>query len=133
MKKIISLRNAGSLLLVLLIFLFFFHILVIAGVLPSDIVWGGGTQRMTRERVITFEFISLIILLLFMLITLLKTGRIKSDNLKLTANLATWIMFVYFLLNAISNFFSEASTEQIVFGPLSVILAFLTLRLAIEK
>lgn len=133
MKKIISFRHAGSLLLVILIFLFIFHILVIAGILPSDIVWGGGTRRMTQDRVITFEFISLIILLLFMLITLLKTGRIKGENLKLTASLATWIMFAYFILNAITNFASEVKTEQIVFGPLALILALLSLRLAIEK
>ena len=41
MKKLISAKLAGNILLAALGVLFVFHILVLLGVLPADIVWGG--------------------------------------------------------------------------------------------
>ena len=41
MKKLISAKLVGNILLAALGVLFIFHILVLLGVLPADIVWGG--------------------------------------------------------------------------------------------
>lgn len=44
MKKLISVKLAGNILLAALGLLLIFHILVLLGAIPPDIVWGGMIQ-----------------------------------------------------------------------------------------
>ena len=133
MKSIISFRLAGNILLFLLVLLSLFHILVLSGLIPDEIVWAGTASQRGKSATFTLEFIALAVTLLFLFIILIKTRYLKSKYLYLATDFLTWIIFAYFLLNAVANFLSEAKMETYIFGPLALILSFLSFRLAIEK
>jgi hypothetical protein len=44
-----------------------------------------------------------------------------------------WIIFAYSLLNALGNLASGVSVENLIFAPISILIAVLVLRLALEK
>jgi hypothetical protein len=52
---------------------------------------------------------------------------------KLLINVAVWFIFAYFCLNVLGNLASENLIEKAVLSPVALIIAFFTLRLAIEK
>jgi hypothetical protein len=132
MKKLISVKLAGNILLILFGALVVFHILVLFNLLPSDIVWGGqaGNSSISLR---TLEVISLAITILFAVVIAAKVGYVKAGRFAGAVNVLVWIIFAYLLLNTAGNLASSSSTEKLIFTPITVIAALLTLRLAIEK
>ncbi|MNP67299.1 hypothetical protein D3C76_1631160 [compost metagenome] len=55
MKKLISAKMSGNILVTCLILLFIFHVLMLIGIIPSDMVWGGKIS--SPESLIIFESI----------------------------------------------------------------------------
>jgi len=131
MKKIISAKLAGNILLVALGIVFIFHILVLLRVLPADIVWGGQIRGM-QTNLVTLESIALLVTLLFMLIVAAKTGYINVGKLSGAVNIGVWLIFVFLLLNTLGNLASGVSFETMLAAPITIILALCALRLAIE-
>jgi len=131
MKKLISVQLAGNVLLVIFGLLIVFHILVLLNLLPSDMVWGGqaGTSA-TRLRVL--ETVSLIFTVLFAVIVAAKIDYITVPRFKRVITVLLWVIFVYLLLNTAGNLASGSSVEKLVFTPITIVAAFLVLRLAIE-
>ena len=133
MKKLISAKTAGNILLCAMGLLLLFHVLVTLCVIPSDIIWGGQIQD-SSENLLTLEIIAFIVIILFILILLVKLEYLKVENLRLLVNIGVWIIFIYFLLiNTVGNFASGVSFENLVFAPITIFLTLLALRLAIEK
>ena len=132
MKKLISAKLAGNILLAALGGLFVFHILVLFGVLPADIVWGGQITD-AQANLVMLEAVALVVTLLFMFIVAVKTGYIKMDKFRGAINLGVWLIFVFMVLNTLGNFASAVSFENLVFAPITIILALCAFRLAIEK
>jgi hypothetical protein len=132
MRNWISAKLAGNTLLISLILLSIFHILVLTGIVPSNIVWGGGSSN-SASNIIALELIAFLVTLVFILIVALKAGYLKIGKLKKVATIGIWIMGVFFLLNMVGNFNSSSSVEKLVFGPLTIIMALLAFRLALEK
>ena len=130
MKRIISFKTAANGNLILFGIFIIFHLLVIAGVIPMDIVWGGRID--TRDELIKFEIVSLIILLVCAMLTLLKANYIKISKLRIFANIGMWVLFVLFLLNTIGNIFAITWLEKL-FAIITALLSFFSLRLALEK
>jgi hypothetical protein len=133
MKKLISAKSAANVLLVAMGALAVFHVLILAKVLPSDIVWGGGRMGVTPNNLVALETTALVITLLFALIIAAKAGYLRVPKLKKVVHIGAWIVFAYFTLNIIGNLASSASVEKLVFTPISIVLSALALRLAIEK
>lgn len=132
MKKIISLKLAGNILLIGYALLAIFHVLVLTQIVPSDIVWGGqaaGSQTNMR----TLETISLIVTFLFAIVVAAKIDYIKVSKYKKIINILLWIIFAYSLLNTVGNLASGVSVENLIMAPVTIIIAFLVLRLALEK
>jgi hypothetical protein len=132
MKKLISAKTAGNILLVLLILLSVFHILVLFNVLPSDIVWGGRAAE-SPGSLLMFEIIGLVLTFLFIFGTLLKLGYIKTDRLKTIKKNGPWVMCFWFALNTITNLLAWNSLETMIFVPVSLIMSLCALRLIFEK
>lgn len=132
MKKLISARLAGNILLTALGLLFVFHILVLFKVLPADIVWGGQI-RGVQANLITLETIALLVTVFFMLIVAAKAGYIQAGKLSVAANIGVWLIFIFLLLNTLGNLASGVSFENLIAAPITIILALCALRLAIEK
>ncbi len=132
MKKLISAKLAGNILLILFGALILFHILVLFNLLPSGMVWGGQAGN-SSASLRTLEIISLAITILFAVAVAAKVGYIKAEGFRGAINVFVWIIFAYLLLNIIGNLASSSSTEKLIFTPITVIAALLTLRLAVEK
>ena len=130
MKKLISAKLAGTILLFFLALLVIFHLLLIFKVIPADMVWGGQIEN-TSTNIFLMELIALVLTLVFISIIAIKIS--KFDKYRRLVNIGVWIVFIYLVLNSFGNFASEHFIEKTVFAPLTLILSFFALRLAIEK
>ena len=131
MKKLISARLAGNILLAALGLLFVFHVLVLLGVLPAEIVWGGMIQG-GQTNLIALETVALVMTLLFMLIVAARIGYIQVGRLSGAVKAGVWLIFIFLLLNTLGNLASGVSFENLIAAPITIILALCALRLAIE-
>ncbi|MBN1781004.1 hypothetical protein JW948_07775 [bacterium] len=132
MKKWISTKPAGYILLIIFSALAVFHILVLLGLMPSDIVWGGqaGDSSINMR---TLELISLIFTVLFALVVAARIGMVRAGWFAKAVPVCLWIIFIYLLLNTAGNLAAKTLTEKWIFTPVTVAAALLVLRLAIEK
>jgi hypothetical protein len=132
MKKLISAKLAGNILLAAMGLLFVFHILVLFGVLPADIVWGGQIKDV-QANLVMLESVALLVTLLFMFVVAVKRGYIKMDKFRGAINAGLWLIFIFMALNTVGNFISAVSFENLVFAPITIILALCAFRLVIEN
>ncbi len=107
-----------------------FHLLVIGGIIPFDIVWGGRLQN--KEQMLVFESVSLIINMLVISIVAMRAGYIKSLFSFGVITALLWVLAALFTINTIGNLFALNSLESILFTPVTLISAILFSRLAIE-
>jgi hypothetical protein len=127
--ELISVRLATNGLLSILSMVIVFHVLVLTGVIPFQMVWGGRLSE--RQEMFVFEAISILLNALMLLAVGLHTGLFRlSVNRKITT-VALWLMVILFLVNTVGNLFSNNRTEMIIFTPLTLILGLLSLRLAV--
>ena len=132
MKRLMSANLAGNILLVFMGWLVIFHILVLLNVVPASIIWGGQIED-TSNAFIALELISLLLTLAFAIIIAAKIGYLQAGNFQKIVNIGVWVIFAYLILNTIGNLASGVAAENWFFAPLTLILAFFALRLAIEK
>src|SRR5690349_6469721 len=132
MKKLVSAKLAGNILLFSLGLLVIFHILVLLRVVPATIIWGGQIQGVPANLV-TLETVALFVTAIFILIVAAKTGYLQAGKVSGSVNIGVWLIFAYLLLNTLGNLASGISFEKLLFAPITIILALCALRLAIEK
>lgn len=130
MKKLISAKLAGNILLFSLGLLLLFHILVLFKIIPADIMWGG---QATSTNIITLEIIAIVVTLFFGFVIAAKTGYINTGKFAVVVNILVWIIFLFLLLNTLGNLASGVSAENFVFAPVTLVLTLCAFRLAIEK
>lgn len=135
MKNIMSFKTASNLCIILYALLILFHIIVVTGggvlgVIPHDVVWGGRIPD--RERLLVTETVSLAVTSVFLVLTLIKAGRLKVKALASVSHYAMWVLFVYFLVNTAANLASKTLFEKSM-AVFSLLLALGSLRLAFEK
>ncbi len=131
MKRIIPIRIALVGLFLLLSLFSVFHVLVLTGVIPYTIVWGGKMQAPAQMQLM--EGISLGIMLALLTVV---GSRAEIIPLKLPARafkIVFWAMFVLFLLNTLGNLASVNDFERFAFPPVTLLMAIFSLRIAIEK
>ena len=129
MDSIISQTIAAYTLLVLLFALGFFHLLVLAGIIPHSIIWTGKIK--SRKQLIRLELFSIFILLIAGLIVVLNTDLIELDAPVSGLKIANWALFGFFVLNTLGNLTAKTKFEKFGFGSLTLIMAFLALALAL--
>jgi hypothetical protein len=127
----IGTRASANALLVGLSLLAVFHLLMMLGVFPEDIAWGGGAG--SSGSMLLLEVTALVVTLLFALVVAARAGYLGPQLQGRPAAVAMWIVFGYFVLNTAGNLASPSSLESAVFTPVSVILALLALRLAASR
>jgi hypothetical protein len=131
MKKIISFKLSGIILLILLVLLTVFHLLILSGVIPPDIVWGGQAKNPSAD-ITAMETVAVIVTLIFIGIVLLKMGYVKLKKFTVGVKIGSWIVFGYLVFNTFTNFASAAAIETAIFAPVTAIMAFCALRVALE-
>jgi hypothetical protein len=132
MKKLISKKWAGNLLLISFGLLAIFDILILLNIVPSNIVWGGRIKD-PAANLIALELIALVVTFIFAIVIAAKMDFIKAGEFTKAVNIGVWIVFAYLLLNTLGNLASGVSFENLIFAPITLGLAFCAFRLAMEK
>ena len=130
MKKLISAKLAGNILLASLGLLLVLHILVLVKIVPATMMWGG---QATSDNLVMLEIVALAVTLFFGFVIAAKIGYVNAGKLASVVNVLVWIIFIFLLLNTLGNLASGVSAENFIFAPITLILALCALRLAIEK
>jgi len=130
MRNIITARFATNALLIIFSLVIIFHVLVLSGIVPFDMVWGGRLQ--SKEQMITFELTSIAINIMMLTIVTIHAGVVKVNINKKVLKTALWLMFVLFLFNTLGNLLSVNVMEKIIFTPITILLSVFCLRLAID-
>lgn len=130
MKKWISFRLSVQIFLGFIFLAILFHLLVMAGMVPSDIVWGGRLH--SQDELVKMESISLIILVFMALIIAIKARWIFFKIAKLT-DYVIWLIPFLFFLNTLGNSQALNSMERFIFTPITLVLTLISLRIALEK
>ncbi len=130
MKNLISMRFSIDALITIFSLVMIFHVLVLLGIIPFEIVWGGRLK--SNEEMIPFEITSIALNAVMVIIVMMRAGLLKVKFNPIVFRVAFWCMFVLFLINTIGNIFSNNHWEQVIFTPLTLLLAVFSLRLAIE-
>ena len=132
MRKILSVRRAGGFMLLALVGMAMFHVAVLVGIAPADMVWGG-RAAISAARLQIMEGIALVVTLGFAWLVCLRLQDIKSGKPRKGITISIWLIFGYLLLNTAGNLASTTSLETWIFTPVTVLLAVCALRLAVEK
>ena len=119
----------GWAMILLLLALSVFHLLVIAGVAPREMVWGGGAGG--GERTLFLEAIGILVSLGMASVAAAWIGLFAAVLPTWLLRALLWLIFAYFLMNTTANLASSSPEERAVFTPLSIVLSLLALRLAI--
>ncbi len=118
---------AAKALLVILILVSVFHVLVLVQIIPHTVVWAGKFK--SYAEVLPFEIGSLTINMSFIALVY---NRAKRPEAKI-GRIGMWFMVVLFGLNTIGNLFAESAFERLTATPLTLIIALLSLRLALKE
>jgi hypothetical protein len=129
MRKLIGAMLAGRLLQIFWILMAVFHILLLMGILPMHIAWGG---RIDASRRILYESIALLITVIFIAGISVKMHFIRLEKHSKTINTGIWIIFAYLIFNTVGNLASGVFTEKLVFAPLTLFMSVLAFQLAVE-
>lgn len=105
-----------------------FHLLVLSGIVPYTIVWGGKFQNETQLR--DFEVVSVIINAFVILVVVIKGQYVNLHIPLKIVNVILWLLVLLFAVNTIGNLVAKATTETIIFTPITFILALLCFRIA---
>lgn len=124
-------KQAGILLLILSAATIVFHLLVLIGVIPYTVVWGGKIE--TLEQRYIFEGISLAVNVLLIGTVLQESGYINRFLPKKAIRIILWFFVVVFALNTLGNLFAENRYEQTIGSLLTFSASFLCWRLVTSQ
>ncbi|MES2766854.1 MAG: hypothetical protein V4642_13350 [Bacteroidota bacterium] len=130
MKKILSENIATKGMLIIFSLITIFHVLVITGVVPFQIVWGGRLQN--REQMLVFEAVSIALNTIMLIVVMVRAGMLSISIRPSVLKVIFWTMCGLFLLNTVGNLFSANSFEKAFFTPLTLLLAVFSWRLAVN-
>lgn len=87
-----------------------FHVLILVGILPQNIVWGG--KILEPKTILLLEFAALFIMLFLGFLILIKTKILKWNWQVKTINRWLFAFAIYFLLNTFANLLAETTFEK---------------------
>lgn len=107
-----------------------FHLCVMVGVVPYNIVWGG---RLTNQReMLVFELSSIIVNMVLALTVAIKAKKVRAKVPGRLVNMVLWVFVILFALNSAGNLAAKATLETVIFTPLTVLSCLLCARVAGE-
>lgn len=125
--RYIPFRTADYLLLALFAAAFLFQVLVLAGFIPIEMVWGGRLQS-AEERTVG-ALVSMAVLVLAACIMLIRMGRI-GRSMHALGKWGLWVICALLALNTIGNGFAQDLRETLIFTPITLVCAVLAARVA---
>ncbi|MDH5598627.1 MAG: hypothetical protein OEY34_05860 [Cyclobacteriaceae bacterium] len=131
MTKLISFQFAVKAMLILLVAVMIFHLLILAGVIPFQIVWGGRLEN--EEEMYRFETVSILVNLFILSVVLIRGGYWKVHVHEMIMRGTLWVLAFLFLMNTVGNIFSVNFWEMVIFTPLTFLSMILCIRMALDK
>ncbi|MER2997807.1 hypothetical protein [Pontibacter populi] len=131
MKSLITERLAINGLLLILSLFVLLHLLILFGIIPFEMVWGGRIKN--QEEMVRLELVSIVANLLMLAIVAVRAGLLRIRLSYTFMRVVFWLMSGLFLLNTVGNILSTNDFERFVFTPVTIILTMLCLRLAISS
>ena len=105
--------------------------IVVFDIVPLEYLWGGRMQ--TKDELLLFEILSLVIQVLCYWVVVLKRKHIKMGQHNLVVESVIWILCIVFFLNTIGNLVAKTRMETLLGTPITAILFVLLFRIGIEK
>jgi hypothetical protein len=130
MKNLISFQKAFIGVIILNALVIVFHFCVLFQIIPFTIVWGGRLNSV--EEMLVFELISISINIAIILVVFKKGKHVKLAQKSRFINGVVWLFSGIFLLNTIGNLFAETQLEMIIMTPVTALLCFFCVRIAME-
>jgi len=127
----IPFRLAINLLLLFLFFVLVFHICVLLAWVPKTMVWGGRIKN--HNEFLWFESISIFINAILLWIILQRAKYLKAVLPHRYLNAILWVLAGLFILNTAGNLMAINALEKYLFTPITLLLAILCCRIALEK
>jgi hypothetical protein len=127
MRKLITRRLASNGLLWFLSLVIIFHIMIVAGIIPYGMVWGGRLKD--DSQMFSFEFVSILVNLLMLTAVATHAGLIRWRINPTFLKVVLWLMAGVFLVNTVGNLVSENEWERIIFTPVTLLLSIFSARL----
>lgn len=127
---LISFRTAYITLLALFGSAIVFQLLVLAGFIPTEMVWGG-RLRNEDERTVG-ALVSITVLVLASCIVLVRMGRI-GRSIPALGKWGMWVICALFSLNTLGNLFALDLREALIFTPITLVCALLAARVAVGE
>lgn len=109
-NKMISKKLSGQLLLVIVVAFSLFHVSILLGIIPYEITWGGRLK--TNEEMYVFESVSLLVMLFFGTMVLMKQGMVRPFIPLKAVHVILWVFFGLFVLNTVGNFLAVTLFEK---------------------
>lgn len=116
MKKIVAIK----IILSILSLLAFLHVLILWGIIPYQLVWGGRLN--TYEEMLTFETISLMTTVFMIFIFTIKHKNLVKSKTNKFIDILIWCFAAYFGVNTLGNLFSKTGTEMVLGSIISLCL-----------
>lgn len=127
MLRRIPFRTAAHTLLALFTAAIIFQLTAVAGIIPAEMVWGGRLQ--SQEERTMGALVSIVVLVLFGLLVLVRMGRI-GRSLPALGKWGLWVMCGLFILNTAGNLAAHDHCETLLFTPITTAAAVLAARVA---
>lgn len=121
-----SVSLAGNILLVAFGAMIIVHMLVLRGVIPFYLLWGG---MVDVGNLVGLELFAIGVSLFVMFVTA-SNLRYITPLLPRTMNITMWIICGYLLINTLGNLFSQNTIEQYYIAPITLVLAICAGRVA---
>lgn len=118
-----SVRTSILILLVISLVATLYHISILVGIMPYEAAWGGRLK--SREEMIVFEGISLVIQSILILALLAKGQFIQLPLPEKWITIILWFFMIIFILNTVGNIFAINPWERYIATPLTLISAIL--------
>ena len=130
MLRVIPFRTSAYALLALLGAAIVFQLTVLAGVIPTEMVWGGRLQN-EEERTVG-AWVSIAFLVVFAILVLVRLGAI-GRTLPALGKWGMWAVCVFFALNTVGTLFAMDLRETLIFTPVTLACAVLAARVAMGE
>ncbi len=130
MLRHIPFRTAAYTLFALFVAAIIFQLVVLAGLIPTEMVWGGRLQN-EGERTVG-ALVSISFVLVFVALVLMRMGRI-GRSMPAVGKWGMWLVCALFALNTAGNLFALDLRETVIFTPVTLISAVLAARVAMGE
>lgn len=107
-----------------------FHTLILVGIIPYEITWGGNLK--TAAEMYVLESSSILINAFFIYVLLQKENFVKVIFSRRAISIILWVFFALFVLNTVGNLMARTTFEK-AFTLLTLLNAFLLWKINTTK